>query len=72
MKFNIEVELNDKEIQLLKSINWKNKQPKEPYGTTEELNNLLIKGVIQYVCDDYGNDYGLFLTKIGENIFLSI
>lgn len=35
-KFNIELELTDQEVKLLKNADWNDKQPKEPYGTTTE------------------------------------
>ena len=39
-KFNIEIELTDQEVELLRNVDWTNKQPKEPYGTTTEVISL--------------------------------
>ena len=67
-KFNVEVELTDKEVELLRKIDWTDKQPKEPYGETTEVNSLCSKGVIEYVTNEYEGDYGLFLTEVGNQI----
>jgi hypothetical protein len=67
-KFNVEVELTNQEVELLKNVDWNDKQPKEPYGTTTEVNSLCNKGVVEYVTNDYEGDYGLFLTEVGNQI----
>lgn len=67
-KFNVEIELTDQEVELLKNVDWTDKQPKEPYGTTTEVNSLCNKGVVEYVTNYYEGDYGLFLTEVGNQI----
>lgn len=67
-KFNVEIELTDQEIDLLKTIDWKSKQPREPYSKTDEVFSLSNKGVIEYISNDYEGDYGLSLTKVGISI----
>jgi hypothetical protein len=67
-KFNVELELTEKELELLTKVDWKGKDPKEPYGMTTEVNSLCEKGaIVEYVDRDYA-DSAIFLTEVGKQI----
>lgn len=67
-KFNVEIELTEKELELLTTVDWNCKDPKEPYGQTEVVNSLCEKGVIFQTIDITDIDSVIFLTEVGTQI----
>jgi hypothetical protein len=70
-KFNVEIELTEKEIELLRVVDWDSNNAEIPYSFTSESNALFDKGVIILCSDDMGGD-GTWLTEVGKQITKAI
>jgi hypothetical protein len=68
IKFNVEVELTDEEINFIKNVDWNSKSPNCEYSDRKLIHPLEEKGILVEYSDRDGCENWLFLTNIGTKI----